>query len=318
MTTATRPRKARKAVSPAERERRAAARKETAEALQAGLAVQVAEMAAGTQWQAYLDFAGTFHNYSFNNTMLIMIQRPEATAVAGFKQWQEKGRQVRKGEKAIKIYGFASKVVGENEETGEKLRKAYFPILSVFAEDQTDPILELPEWLKKSNPKARLFSEVPQNPTQRLQGEDPAQIRLRVEDFVTESGWNFIVEPVPGEANGYTTLDGSKKVVVDSNLAPAQQAKTALHEAAHMILHTDEEGMKLDRATQELEAESASYVASKMLGLDSEGYSIGYLAGWSKGNPEAVKATAERVLKAAHKIIEALDPTEDEDSSEAN
>ena len=101
MSTAT---KTRKPVSPAERERRAAARKETAEALQAGLAAQVAEMAAGKAWKQYLDFAGSFHTYSFNNAMLIMIQHPTATAVAGFRSWQEKGRQVRKGEKGIKIY----------------------------------------------------------------------------------------------------------------------------------------------------------------------------------------------------------------------
>ena len=300
--------KTRKPVSPAERERRAAARKETAEALQAGLAAQVAEMAAGKAWKQYLDFAGSFHTYSFNNAMLIMIQHPTATAVAGFRSWQEKGRQVRKGEKGIKIYGFATKKITDPV-TGEEKSQAYFPIVSVFAEDQTDEITEETiEAIRKGNPKAKMFSEIPANPTQRLQGEDPGQITERVMKFVQDYGWNFVIEPTGDESNGYTTLDGSKRIVVDPYLSDAQTAKTSLHEAAHMILHTDEEGMKLDRATQELEAESASYVASKMLGLDSEGYSIGYLTGWAQGDPEAVRATAERVLKAAHKIIEALDP----------
>jgi N-terminal domain of anti-restriction factor ArdC/IrrE N-terminal-like domain len=303
--------KTRKPLSDAKRAEIAAARKEQAEALQAGLAAQVAEMASGAAWQAYLDFAGNFHNYSLNNTLLIMIQHPTATAVAGYKKWQEMGRQVRKGEKGIRIYGFAQKRI-EDEVTGEVTYKAYFPIVSVFAEDQTDPITdETVEFIRKSNPKAVTLASVPQNPTQRLRGADDADILGRVTAFVEGNGWSFSVEPVEGSANGYTTIDGSKRVVVDSALEPAQQAKTALHEAAHMILHTDDEGSALDRATKELEAESASYVAAKMLGLDSEGYSIGYITGWSHGDPDAVVATAQRVLKAAHQIIEALDPTDD-------
>ncbi|QGJ95058.1 peptidase [Gordonia phage RedWattleHog] len=309
-TTATR-KHTRKPMSAAKREQAAAARKEQAEALQAGLAAQVAEMASGAAWRDYLDFAGNFHRYSLRNTLLIMVQHPTATSVAGYKAWQERGRQVIKGEKAIRIYGFAQKKV-EDEVTKEVTYQTYFPIVSVFAEDQTAPITDdMIADIRKANPKAITFAEAPVNPTQRLQGTDDTDILGRVAAFVEGNGWEFAIEAVGGGANGFTTIDGTKRVVVEANLAPAQQAKTALHEAAHMILHTDEEGMVLDRATKELEAESASYVASKMLGLDSEGYSIGYLTGWSQGNPDAVKATAERVLKAAHRIIEALDPTDD-------
>lgn len=311
MSTATTTRKPRKTVSPAERERRAQARKEQTSALQASLAGQVEAMASGEDWKKYLDFVGQFHNYSFHNALLIMVQHPTATQVAGFKQWQERGRSVRKGEKAIKIYGFATKKVTDTE-TGEERTKAYFPILSVFAEDQTDEITELPEWLLKSNPKARLWADVvAENPTRQLEGADDAEITNKVMDLVSDHGWTFEFESIQDSSNGYTTLDGSKRVVVDAHMSDAQTAKTSLHETAHMLLHSDPEVHSiLDRATMELEAESVAYVVAGVLGMDTSGYSIGYLTGWSGGNGASVSATAERVLKAAHQILDILDPQE--------
>lgn len=318
MATATKTRR-HKAPTAAQREKWAKDRADKAEQLQAALAVQVQDMASGEQWQAYLDFVGSFHNYSFRNALLIQVQRPTATAVAGYVAWQEKGRQVRKGEQAISILGFATKKV-TNPATGEEEKKAYFPVRKVFAEDQTEPITEdMIEDIRKRNPKAKLFSEVPADPVQRLAGEDDNAIADRVRVYLESLGWTVEREELVGP-NGYTTTDGSKRVVISSTLSPAQAAKTSLHELAHVLLHTEDgKGIEgLGQATKELEAESASYVSANILGLDSTGYSIGYLTSWSEGDPEAVKATADRVLKGAHLIVEALDPVETEEEVVAN
>lgn len=307
---------ARKQITEAERERRIAARKAQAEDLQAGLAAQVEAMASGEQWLAYLDHAAKFHNYSFQNSLLILMQHPTATRAAGYKQWQERGRQVRKGEKAIRIYGFAKKVVGEDEQTGEKIRKAYFPILSIFAEDQTDPIIELTEATLKANPKAKLWVDA-EHPAQRLEGEDPMGIAATIEAFATRRGWSFAYEPIPGETNGFASIDGTKQIVVDVNLSDAMKAKTATHELAHSLLHAEGEGRDLPRNVQELEAESVAYVVAGALGLDTAEYSIGYLCGWSKGDGDKVRATAERVMGAAKVILDLFEVGASEEAEAA-
>ena len=83
--------------------RNAAERQAEAEALHASIVEQVRQLADSGQWRAFLKFTGAFHNYSLNNLLLILAQKPDAIMVAGFRQWQAKGRQVRKGEKSIKI-----------------------------------------------------------------------------------------------------------------------------------------------------------------------------------------------------------------------
>lgn len=321
MTAATRTRSTRKPISDAERERRIEARKEQTEKLQAGLAAEVEKLGSSDEWKRYLDFAQSFHSYSFYNMILIMSQHPSATRVAGFKQWQEKGRQVRKGEKSIKIYGFAQRKITETDDSGREVerKQTYFPLWSVFAEDQTDPIdsqekLDAIKSGPRGNPKARLFSEVPQPPARLLEGADDAQISQAVINHIGSLGWTFEFEQIPGSANGYTMLDKTKKVAVEATLSPAQTSKTALHELAHLLMHSDPEtGGRADDAPEsqnirELEAESVAYIVAGTLGLDTSDYSIGYLTSWSGGNGDLVKSTAERVLKTANKILEQVFP----------
>lgn len=110
------------------------------------------------------------------------------------------------------------------------------------------------------------------------------------------------------DATGYTTTDGTRRVVIDADLAPAQAAKTALHEAAHALLHAYLTGAEYaqHRGVCETEAESVTYVVAGLLGLDTSAYSIGYVAGWSDADSELIRSTAANVLRAVHTIADAL------------
>ncbi|MFW0797626.1 ArdC-like ssDNA-binding domain-containing protein [Gordonia sp. CPCC 205515] len=248
------------------REQRAAARRELAAELHATIATKMETLTRTEEWAAFLDYATKFHAYSLNNLLLILAQRPDASEVAGYNKWLELGRHVRAGEKAIRIRGFSSRKVTEvDTDTGEEADRkvATFPILSVFDVSQTDPNTEVTDWMRKKNPNARLWVDVDQ-PVQKLTGDDPADIYTRTRDHLTDLGWTVTREPIPGATNGYTTTDGSRRIVVDDALAPAQAAKTIIHEAAHALMHEDIESADYieHRGRCEVEAESVAYIVA--------------------------------------------------------
>lgn len=283
-------------------------RRAEAEALHATIAEQVEELRDSEAWTRFLRFAQAFHRYSLGNLLLILAQRPEATHVAGYRTWQKLGRQVRKGERGIRIFGGRDVTeTVEDDKTGEEKeqrRTRFFPV-SVFDMGQTDPV----------DPEA----DDPSTLAQRLTGDDPLGIFEAVADYLTAQGWTVERETIAGTTNGYTTTDGTRRVVVDADLSPAQAAKTALHEAAHVILHTDDDPAEHveHRGVKETEAESVAYVVAGILGLDTTAYSIGYVAGWSRCDVDTIKDTAARVLRAAHRLADALteDDTEDENAA---
>lgn len=276
-------------------------RQAEAKALHDQLATQVEALAASGEWQRFLDYAASFHSYSLNNLLLIIAQCPHASQVAGFRAWQEKGRQVRKGEKAIKIFGYSTKKITEkNEQTGEEEEKKItrFPILSVFDISQTDPIEG---------------AQTPAHPARRLEGADDADLYARTAAYLEGIGWTVTREAIAGEANGYTTTDGTRRVVVEANVSEAQAAKTAIHEAAHVLLHAEEDHAEYiaHRGIKETEAESVAYIVAGIFGLDTAAYSVGYVAGWSKADAETIKDTAANVLRATHTLAAALDPADE-------
>lgn len=308
-------RPARKPLSAAKRAELNEARQAEASELHRQIALKVQTLADGDEWKTYLAFMKGFHTYSFNNIMLMMSQRYERglempTLVAGFKAWQEKGRQVRTGEKSLRIFGFSKKMIVDAEgkpvldDRGRKTYRIFYPIVSVFDVDQTDPI--------EGAPQVDLAACEPTL----LTGPDQLGLTAKVDKWLQSIGWTLDFETLTGDMRGYTTLDGSKRVVLSNAMEPAQMAKTALHEMAHVILHvngdgaTHEDAAGLSRAVIELEAESAAYVAGGVLGLDTEQYSDKYLLIWSsrtEGTPaEAIKATAGRVSKAVKKMVDAL------------
>lgn len=291
--------------------RTAAERAEQAKALQSSIAAQVEELRDSEQWRRYLHFLQAFHSYSLGNVLLILAQCPNATRVAGFRKWQELGRQVRKGEKALKIFGYSTKRLpaqesstdaqedgdqGSTEEHTDEAGRRYvvrvrYPVLSVFDISQTDLIEGI---------------EQVQEPVQLLTGEDTAEVVRTVTDWLTSQGWTVSTEPIPGGANGYTTADGSHRVVIGDHLSPAAAAKTMLHEAAHVLLHAEADHAQYieHRGICETEAESVAYVVAGLLGIDTSAYSIGYIATWSEGDAEVIKNTAANVLRAAHTLAD--------------
>ena len=282
-------------------------RRAQAEELQGSIADQVEQLRNSDQWVRFLRFAQSFHRYSLNNLLLILSQCPTATRVAGFRQWQAMGRQVRKGERAIRIFGYAQKKIpaeqaesedhAETTEDGQKVI-TYYPVLSVFDIGQTDAI----------DPEA----DDPSTLAQRLSGADQLGIAVAVTDYLTEQGWTVRRQQISVGANGYTDPE-ARRVAIDADLSPAQAAKTVLHEAAHVILHAEEDPSEYvdHRGVKETEAESVAYVVAGLLGIDTSRYSIGYVAGWSEGDAGTIKATAGRVLHAAHVLAEAItDPEE--------
>jgi hypothetical protein len=295
MSTRTQPRRTRRPVKTKEQ------RDAEARALHDTLTAQVQTLTESGGWRRYLDFLKSFHTYSLANVLLILAQRPDATLVAGFRAWQVKGRQVRKGERSIRIRGYSTrKVTDTDPDTGDEVERtlARFPILSVFDVSQTDPI-----------PGA----DTPTSPATRLTGDDPAGIYQAIADHLTGLGWTVTRQPIAGEANGYTSTDGTRRILVDDQLTPAQAAKTMLHEAAHAVLHVDADTGQGDRTAYvahrgrcETEAESVAYVLAGLADLDTSAYSVGYVTSWADGDVDLVRQTADNVLRAVHQLAPAL------------
>ena len=165
-------------------------RKAQAEALHASIIDQVQQLADRGQWRKFLDFARSFHTYSLNNLLLILAQNRDATMVAGFRQWQVKGRQVRKGETSIKIFGYNSKKTKEtDDETStdkEDRTVRYFPVLSVFDITQTDPIEGIP---------------TPENPARQLNGDNDHGVLQPLTAHLAAAGWT-VTHGTLAHANG--------------------------------------------------------------------------------------------------------------------
>jgi hypothetical protein len=283
-------------------------RQAQAAALHESIAVQVEQLRNSGAWTRFLKFTSSFHRYSFGNLMLILAQCPDAQYVAGFRAWQAKGRQVRKGEKAIRIFGFAQRTLtpedtGEAEGEGEQAtdeagRKVvrFYPMVSVFDIGQTDLI----DGAEDASTLAR-----------RLTGTEDHGVIATLTAHLEAEGWTVERRPLRGLMNGYTD-PAARTVVLAEGLEPMQEAKTLLHELAHIVLEhvADLEEYAQHRGLMETEAESVAYVVAGIVGFDTAAYSVGYIAGWSNADTAIIKATASRVLAAAHHIAEILDPTD--------
>jgi hypothetical protein len=133
--------------------------------------------------------------------------------------------------------------------------------------------------------------------------------------MVFDNGWTLRRGPSERGENGYTSPVDSV-VQVTEGLSDAQAAKTLVHEVAHMLLHTKDSELTADavlhRNVAEIEAESVAHIVAQVHGLPTDDYSIPYVAGWSNGKPEAVAATADRVLKTVKQILASTERREEE------
>ena len=258
-----------------------------------------------SRYKEYLSTMNKFHSYSYNNSMLILLQNPEASYVAGYKTWLTLDRHVRQGEKGITIlapcpYKVKKAVEVIDDKTGQvkrdlqgkpvteekEIQYANFRAVSIFDISQTEgkPLPELAEELKGEIPDYKVLMDS-------IREVAPVPIRFETWD---------------GSKKGHYNL-GKKEIVIKSGMSDLQTVKTAIHETAHSILHKDQAHIK-DSATMEVEAESTAFIVCQHLGLDTSDYSFGYLAGWSsdKTLPE-LKSSLQTIQKTAHEVIESLD-----------
>lgn len=259
--------------------------------LHAQLRDGVAELASSNDWQRWLAVAAKFHRYSFRNVMLILIQRPEATLVAGYRRWQQLGRQVRRGEHGIAILAPCTRTVTDPD-TGEDTRRVVgFRPTTVFDIAQTD---------------GEALPTAPTDTIDSLGGEGPEGLWDALAVQALERGFpvftgdaDRIGDP---RANGVCRRQPSPEIVVADDLAPAMQCKTLAHELAHARLHDGD----VDRARAEVEAESVAYIVCTAAGMDTADYSFGYVTGWSNGDPDVVEATGHRVMHTAQAVLDGL------------
>ena len=274
----------------------------------------IKELFESERFKEYLRTMSKFYNYSFNNTLLIAMQKPEATYVAGYTSWQRNfDRQVMKGEKGIKILAPApyktqeerekvdpvtqKPVIGADgkavTETVEVLRPA-FKVVSVFDVSQTDG-KELPDIivdeLKGTVENYEAFFDA-------LKQESPVPICF---------------EDIPGGAKGFFSPVESR-IAIQEGMSEIQTVKTAIHEIAHAKLHAvkpDEKAApedKKDRHTKEVEAESVAYTVCQRYGIETSDYSFGYIAGWSSGKEtKELKSSLDTIRKTAAEMIEGID-----------
>lgn len=276
-------------------------RKERVEQLQAIFEEGVLSLANDASWRRMMDFLAKFRHYSFNNTILIYMQKPDATMLAGYKQWMSRGRKVKKGEKSIKIFGHSigkrkdenGNVVLNND--GTEATYEYYPILSVFDVSQTEPIPGKEDLYAKSQEMLKT----------NVEGGDPEGIYGKLQAWLQVNGYTFSEESNLGGAQGATDQQ-SKQVRVLSSLSPASKAATLIHECAHVLLHKDTDDYREHRGLRETEAESVGYIVGKMHGLDTSEISIPYVTSWSNGDKDTLVESTGNVYKAAMALDKVL------------
>lgn len=269
-----------------EKEQQPAQKKTQTQQIVEQLEKGVSEVFESEQYKQYLQVMSKFHSYSYNNILLIAMQCPGATMVAGYESWQRLfKRHVSKGEKAIKIL-------------------APCPYKKIILQDVTDPITHQP--LKNSNgevikEKVQItipaFRPVSVFDVSQTEGE-PLPEMATVQELIGEvDGFNDMQEilenmapcavyhkEIEGTAKGYySPVDN--QIVIKNGLSQQQEIKTLIHEIAHSLLHNSEKmkDKKISRNDMEVQAESVAYTVCSALGIDTSDYSFGYIAGWSKG-----------------------------------
>lgn len=261
-------------------------------------------------YQAYLKTMAKFHQYSFANSLLIHTQNPDATRVAGYRTWQKLGRQVRRGEQAIKIFvPFKKKM--EDPDTGEEgYRLIGFGLGNVFDVASTDGE-PLPE---RASP---IESEEVTNVSR--------EVNKRLSRWLIDEGLLMESKEIHGHAKGYWAPHKNQIVIrrgptdVDEDTGEERRlvdplnitkTKTLVHEAGHYVAsHNGED----DRKDAEVVAESTVFVTMHHFGLDTGGYSFPYVAVWGE-DPKRLRANLSEVQRVSNVLISAIEGTDPTDS----
>ena len=275
----------------------------------------ITELFESERYKEYLRVMSKFHNYSFNNTLLIAMQKPDASLVAGFSSWKNNfGRNVMKGEKGIKIIAPSPFTVKQEvEKTDPQTGK---PVIGKDGKPVTEekeikvPAYKVVSVFDVSQTEGR---ELPDIAVNELTGDVD-----RFKDFFAALEQAAPVpvgfEKIEGGAHGYYHLE-EKRIAIDEGMSDLQTLKTAIHEIAHAKLHDidlnapkEEQKPRVDRRTREVEAESVAYTVCQHYGLDTSDYSFGYVAGWSSGKELAeLRGSLETIRSTAAEMINAID-----------
>ena len=277
----------------------------------------ITELFDSERYREYLRVMSKFHNYSFNNTLLIAIQKPDASLVAGFSAWKNNfGRNVIKGQKGIKIIAPSPyKVKQEMKKIDPHTQQ---PIIGKDGKPVTEekeitiPAYKVVSVFDVSQTEGR---ELPDIAVNELTG-DVERYRDFFAALEKTSPVPIGFEQIPGSSHGYYHLE-DKRIAIDEGMSEIQTLKTAIHEIAHAKLHDidlnapeNEQQPRVDRRTREVEAESVAYTVCQHYGLDTSDYSFGYVAGWSSGRElSELKSSLETIRSAAAEIINSIDET---------
>lgn len=261
---------------------------------------EVAAIITGDVWRSALALRSKLHKYSFNNLLLVWMQRPDATMLAGYRKWEELGRNVRKGEKGIAI--LAPLMVAERDpDTGDKTGRQKlvgYKTVYVFDVSQTDgdalPVLPRPALLTGDEAGSRIIAD-------------------RLVALARSEGFPVSFRPV-GELNGakgYFTPT-NKSIVIGSDLTPKETAAVLAHELGHAMLgHV--QGKDYDYALGELEAETAAYLVMDAVGLPTNESAFVYLAHYTRTPENMAKLlqAGTRASRVADKMLAALEVEDD-------
>ena len=284
--------------------------KEITDKLEEGLK----ELFESEKYKNYLSTMSKFHNYSVNNTLLIALQRPDASLVAGYQAWQKNfNRHVNKGERGIRILASAPYKIKEERDkldpvTGEvmldkdgmpqteevEVKIPAFRAVSVFDVSQTDgeplPELEAKELLST------------------VEGYEDF---IKAVTYVAPAPIGF--EDIPGDSKGYFNIE-ENRIVVQEGMSESQTLKTMVHETAHSMLHNKEVNREdilapaKDRNTKEIEAESIAFTVCRHFGIDTSEYSFSYIAGWSSGRDmKELKSSLDTIRRTSSELITGIE-----------
>ena len=275
----------------------------------------IKELFDSDRYKEYLRVMSKFHNYSFNNTLLIAMQKPDASLVAGFQSWKNNfKRNVVKGEKGIKILAPSPfKIRQEMEKIDPETQK---PVIGADGK----PVKEEKEITIPAFKVVSVF-DVSQTEGKELPDITVDMLTGDVEHFKDVFAALEKTSPVPigfekieGNSHGYYHLE-EKRIAIDEGMSELQTIKTAIHEIAHAKLHDidpnapkEEQADRPDRRTREVQAESVAYAVCQHYGLDTSDYSFGYVAGWSSGRElDELKSSLETIRSTAAEIINSID-----------
>ena len=276
----------------------------------------IANLFESDAFKQYLTTLSKFHNYSLNNTLLIAMQKPDATLVAGYTAWQKQfGRQVQKGEKAIKILApapYKKKVNVEKQDpnTGEVLRNPDGTAQTEIQEVM-QPAFKIVNVFDISSTEGK---ELPTIGVDELLG-DVKQYENFMNALKAFCPVPIAFEQIDSGAKGYYHQT-EQRIALQEGMSEVQTVKTLIHEMAHQKLHAVDpttkepigENGNQTRHAKEVEAESVAFTVCQHFGIDTSDYSFAYVAGWSHGKetPE-LKASLNTIRQAASEMITTIE-----------